>query len=253
MSSNRSPRYPNINLGDAILAVEKIFAKEGRSPVADEVAVQHLGYGGLNGASQKTLSALRKYGLVEDVSGGVRVSQDAIVIVANKGSPESRDRIDAIRRAAFRVELFSDLHEAFGARPSEQNLASQLVVRGFSQEGAPKAARSYLATMSLVSQGVQNGDEPAASEAEETGADDGLSTPNGAGSSNERADQPAATSHKAGVSADEKEWLSGPLSKSTSYRLIVQGEMGPREIAKLVRILQVQREVLEDDDIKEAV
>ncbi|MES2292986.1 MAG: hypothetical protein V4527_06795 [Pseudomonadota bacterium] len=49
------------------------------------------------------------------------------------------------------------------------------------------------------------------------------------------------------LAAKEREWLRGPLGKEVSYRLIVTGELGPREINKLIRLLEAQRDVLSDD------
>lgn len=46
----------------------------------------------------------------------------------------------------------------------------------------------------------------------------------------------------------EREWLRGPLSKQTSYRLIVNGQLGSKEIAKLIKLLEVQKMVLDDDE-----
>lgn len=46
----------------------------------------------------------------------------------------------------------------------------------------------------------------------------------------------------------EREWLRGPLSKDTSYRLIVTGELTAKQIKKLIRLLEAQVEVLSDDD-----
>lgn len=46
----------------------------------------------------------------------------------------------------------------------------------------------------------------------------------------------------------EREWLRGPLSKETSYRLIVAGDLGPKEIGKLIKLLKAQQAVLSDED-----
>ncbi len=46
----------------------------------------------------------------------------------------------------------------------------------------------------------------------------------------------------------EREWLRGSLSKGASYRLIVKGDLGPKEIGKLITLLEAQRSVLSDDD-----
>ena len=48
--------------------------------------------------------------------------------------------------------------------------------------------------------------------------------------------------------ASEREWLRGSLSKEARYRLIVSGELGPKEIGKLIKLLQAQQAVLSDDD-----
>jgi hypothetical protein len=46
----------------------------------------------------------------------------------------------------------------------------------------------------------------------------------------------------------EAEWLRGPLSRETSYRLLISGDMGPKEIGKLIKVLEAQKAVLSDDD-----
>lgn len=45
----------------------------------------------------------------------------------------------------------------------------------------------------------------------------------------------------------EREWLRGPLSRQTSYRLIVSGDVGATELGKLIKLLEAQKEVLADD------
>ena len=54
--------------------------------------------------------------------------------------------------------------------------------------------------------------------------------------------------NKQGVIPLEREWLRGPLSKDVSYRLVVSGDLGPREIGKLIKLLKAQQSVLEEDD-----
>jgi hypothetical protein len=45
----------------------------------------------------------------------------------------------------------------------------------------------------------------------------------------------------------EREWLRGPLSREVNYRLMVTGEIGPKEIGKLIKLLEAQKDVLDDD------
>lgn len=54
------------------------------------------------------------------------------------------------------------------------------------------------------------------------------------------------------VSAKEREWLRGPLSRDASYRLIVSGDLGPRDIGKLIKLLEAQKLILEDDEPADA-
>ncbi|MDI3384113.1 hypothetical protein ACFPPF_01000 [Xenophilus aerolatus] len=59
----------------------------------------------------------------------------------------------------------------------------------------------------------------------------------------------ASTSVAAESSAvpGEREWLRGPLSKEASYRLIVSGNLGSKELGKLIKLLEAQRLVLDDE------
>ncbi len=51
----------------------------------------------------------------------------------------------------------------------------------------------------------------------------------------------------------EREMLHGPLSRSVSYRLVVRGDAGPKDLGKLIKILQLQKTILEDEDEDAAV
>ncbi|MGH6850338.1 MAG: hypothetical protein ACREDD_07815 [Methylocella sp.] len=50
------------------------------------------------------------------------------------------------------------------------------------------------------------------------------------------------------IQKNEREWLRGQLSKETTYRLIVTGDLGPKEIGKLIKLLTAQQAVLSDDE-----
>ncbi|MFF0947567.1 hypothetical protein ACFYE9_07820 [Rhizobium leguminosarum] len=45
----------------------------------------------------------------------------------------------------------------------------------------------------------------------------------------------------------EVEWIRSRLSGDTNVRLLVKGDMGPKEIGKLIRLLEAQKLVLEED------
>jgi hypothetical protein len=50
------------------------------------------------------------------------------------------------------------------------------------------------------------------------------------------------------LAAKEQELLRGPLSRDTSYRLIVSGKLGPKELGKLIKLLEAQKTVFDDEE-----
>jgi hypothetical protein len=45
----------------------------------------------------------------------------------------------------------------------------------------------------------------------------------------------------------EREYLRGVLSRDASYRLLVSGDIGPKELGRMIKLLQAQKAILEDD------
>lgn len=50
------------------------------------------------------------------------------------------------------------------------------------------------------------------------------------------------------MEAGESEWMRNLLGRDTKVRLLVSGEMGPKEIGRLIKLLQAQKAVLDEDD-----
>ena len=50
------------------------------------------------------------------------------------------------------------------------------------------------------------------------------------------------------LEASEVEWMRSSLGRDTKVRLIVNGDMGPKEIGKLIKLLEAQKAVLSDED-----
>lgn len=59
---------------------------------------------------------------------------------------------------------------------------------------------------------------------------------------------PLAPKHDTALGEDESEWMRNTLGPATRIRLLVKGDMGPKEIGKLIRLLRAQREILLDED-----
>lgn len=148
MTRVRSPNYPKMDLGEAIDRVNKVFAKEHQHSAPKEVVVQHLGYSGLNGASLRALSALEKYGLLDRDGEKYRVSERSLAILHPR---DPREKADAMRAAARSPSLFAELLEEFPeSMPSDANLRSFLVRRGFATTAIEQAIDGFRRTMELV-------------------------------------------------------------------------------------------------------
>lgn len=149
MARVRSPNYPQLSLPDALRRAEEIHKKEGQNAASREVLAKLLGYGGLNGASAATLSAISKYGLLESVGDNeLRVSDLALSILYPDTDAE---KTEAIARAATLPALFADIRDKWPGRPpGDENLKAYLIRRGFSQGSLENVIACYRETMSLV-------------------------------------------------------------------------------------------------------
>lgn len=149
MAKTRSPNYPAVGLPEAIKRARMIWDKERHGRMSQDVAVKHMGYNTLNGASMGVVSALRKYGLLDGDGGALKLSADAMSILHD--GPDSPERKAALRRAAFAPALFQEFHAEFGDHvPSEDNLRSYLLKRGFIPSAASSVNRAYRETVALV-------------------------------------------------------------------------------------------------------
>ena len=147
----RSPNYPALSLPAAIDAVAKIYAAEQHLAAPKEVVAKHLGYVSFHGLAGRIVSAIEKYGLLEDVNGDkVKVSPLAMSILF-PSTPEEKKR--AINDAAFKPPLFAAIKEEWhGQRPSDQNLRVYLVRKKFGSDALDRVIEVYKETIDLVTQ-----------------------------------------------------------------------------------------------------
>lgn len=149
MAKTRSPNYPASSLSEAIEGIKKVHKADLRNKMTRETVARHLGFKGLSGPSTIAIAALRAYGLLEGRGDELRVSSDAVAIIADPVS--SAERQKAIRKAALQPRLFAEINSHYeGQRPSEENLRSYLIRKDFSSDAASRATRAYLDTFDLV-------------------------------------------------------------------------------------------------------
>ena len=151
MGRVRSPNYPAISLPEAIKAVASIHLAEQHLAAPKEVVAKHLGYTSFHGLAGRMVSAIEKYGLLEEVSGDkVKVSPLAMSILF-PATPEEKQK--AINEAAFKPPLFAAIREEWqGSRPSDENLRVYLVRKKFGSDALDRVIEVYKETMDLVTQ-----------------------------------------------------------------------------------------------------
>jgi len=151
MAAPRSPRYPNISLNEAMARAKAIYEKEHMSTMTPTVAAEAMGYKGISGASLKTISSLKKYGLLDGRGDDVRLTKDAQTLAID--DPSSDDYQDALARAAFAPEIFQEIRKQFPGVASERNISVYLEKQGFRSDAALTVAKYYKDSLALVGEG----------------------------------------------------------------------------------------------------
>jgi hypothetical protein len=233
MPKRRSPEYPAIGLGNALEKTELVFAKDAQNRISKTVLALHLGYKSLSGASLPLLSALAKYGLIEGRGDDTRVSDLAVRIISGKSA--TAERFKNIQEAATKPELFAALDKQFPTgRVSEEAIRSFLHGRRFTASAADAAIRAYRETKDFVEGAIHERERWS-----ETGPSP-VEIP---------AIKLPRVQTRSGAMEGERELASGLLSDKTTFRLIVSGPVGTKELDYLIQKLQFDRRILAEAEV----
>jgi hypothetical protein len=260
----RGVSYPFISLGDALDAAQKFYQAERKTAAPVGSATAHFGYAESSSGGRQTISALIQFGLLEDEGRKedrhVRLTQRALAVLLSE--PDSPERKEALIECIQSPKIYRDV---FGKWPEE--LPSDQTISFYLQREKnfnPKAIGSFIrdlrSSLSLVGvehpgelNATQENPRPLSNAREAHGQHDG--------SVQAREDMPQrnhaqptalveyyAPPPSAQLAAGEKEWLRGSLSKDTEYRLLITGTIGSKQIGRLIKLLEAQKAVLDDDD-----
>lgn len=236
MAKTRSPNYPSIDLSAAISAVAAVSKAEGRNSMPKEILAKHLGYTSINGRSLSMIGALRGYGLIEGRGEENKVSDDAITILnAPKTSP---DYAAALLRCAYRPGLFEELKELFPMGGSSENLRYSLVKKQFTPEAAAKAVETYSSNRILLQE--VNADNLPLADAVELAREPTAAVAHSESSPAPKQERPVV------MQVGERELVTGGLSGDARFRLIVSGVVGSKELGRLIKKLEMEKEIAED-------
>ena len=149
MARIRSPNYPQVELPEAINLVRKVFKDEAQNYAPREVVAELLGYSSVNGASDKKVSAITAYGLLDrNAERELRVSDLAVRILHPE---DENEKMEALSEAALSPNLFREISEKWpDTPPSDSHLKSYLIRQGFNQNSVDQVVSVYRGTMEMV-------------------------------------------------------------------------------------------------------
>jgi hypothetical protein len=258
----RGPSYPAMGIEEAIQKAQQFWAAEKRSAAPIVAAARHWGYSETSSSGKVAVAALLHYGLLEDQgskdSRTVKLSPRGLDIVLD--APDSPERLKAIQEAVRAPRLYADILTKWGAGelPSDQTMRYYLLrERGFNEGSVTGFLKDFRASVSFAKLDKPASITESTEAVEETDSvqatvDAGVTETARArvsASADSVSPKPGASSS---LNAGEREWLRGPLSRAAGYRLIVSGDMGPKEIGKLIKLLEAQKAVLDDEDEEDA-
>ncbi len=126
-SRQRSPNYPAVGLKAAVEKARLLYEADKRTGAPVDAALKHMGFSTQHGQALAVLSALKKFGLVEDASGRIVPTQRAIDILVFQDQDERRVR--GLQEAALSPGIYRELFEQYRptGMPSDETLRAELI------------------------------------------------------------------------------------------------------------------------------
>ena len=144
----RSPNYPALGLKAAVEKVRMLYEADKRAGAPVDAALKHMGFGSKHGQALAVLSAVKKFGLVEESSGRIVPTQRAVDLL-NFPDQDAR-KIKAIRDAALSPEIYRELYEQYKSTgiPSEETLKAELIAdKNFNPNAVEGFIRDFKETL----------------------------------------------------------------------------------------------------------
>jgi hypothetical protein len=254
----RSKSFPVIALKAAIERLEQFEKKFGRHPAPYEKT--GLAWGMEEGSSQanRILAALKSFGLL-DYSGS---GKDRTVSLSDAGRTYLRAQQESIKKeilkvAALKPKQISKFWPLWGTdRPPTELCIDQLVLKeGFTDSAAPQFLKVYDETIAYAGLSSSDKSSAVASNDSDDEEDEPLEAVAPAKAEERRTPPPEISASQrldTPLAQGERVLTTGMLAKGATFKLIVSGHVGPRELDRLIRKLELDKEILadpfEDDD-----
>jgi hypothetical protein len=125
-SIKRSPGYPMISLQEAIEKAKALWGKDKNNNIPLQAAYQHLGYQSMGGYAARIMAALKKFELISEDKGSIKLTNEAIDIILHE--PSDEHHVNTIRKLALRPIIYERIFNDFDGRvPSDATLKIKLI------------------------------------------------------------------------------------------------------------------------------
>jgi hypothetical protein len=269
----RSPPYPQIPLSKAIERARELHHAVHRHSGGVSVVAGAWGIKETTGTLWTTAASLIQYGLVVDEGTGdkrkFQLTDAALRIILDADSGSEKRRA-AVQRAAIAPMIHAELWERFGSASN----VSDALLRGYltldrleegkapySETAADDVIRIYRDAISfsgLVDEQVVSSQGGATSDQHSSPRNPAVDAKEAvidrsqfAGGSTPEPTNRVPTSGPVRLTESERELTSGLLSRGASFRLIVSGRVGARELERLIKKLELDKEILAEPEDNE--
>lgn len=238
---HRSPAYPSIPLRKALERVKQFYTPQREHPAPITAALDLWDFKAKSSGGLQTISALKQFGLMGELESAsqrqVQLTELALRIIRDERDP-SPDREALIKRAALSPKIYAEMWTKWGPGFSADATMRFFLVqeRKFNEASIGDLIADYKDTVTFAK--LTESDKSLSADGEET-PDDGIKPPS----------DPKPPPLKGTKLMDgERELTTGLLSKTASFRLIVSGAVGEKEIERLIAKLQLDKEILADPE-----
>ncbi len=164
----RSPNYPTIGLREAVDRTKKFVAANGKAGAMPAIAAKLIGFASAHGQAYSALSALKKFGLLEEKDGRVLPTQRGMEVA---GLPESDPRrLKAIADAAVSPSIYAELFELYkntNIPANDETISGELITyKGFNPNAVKEFLKAFretiefagLSDLTVLGSGKQDGE-----------------------------------------------------------------------------------------------
>jgi hypothetical protein len=265
----RSPPYPQITLGKAIERARELHSKVRQNAVGSTVLASAWGYSESSGGIWTTAAALLQFGLLYDEGSGEKrkfqLTEPAIRILLDP-DPTSLKRMAALQDAALAPKIHAELWEKYGPANGLDDVVIKTYLTldrrdegkaPFSDTSADEVIKVYrdaIAVASLAEGASITAQDEARPQQrpERPEATDKVTTAQLTQAAHSPAGGHAHRPQPVALGEGERQLTAGLLSRDASFRLVVSGRIGVKEIERLIQKLEIDKEILADPETDDA-